>query len=214
MARLKFGITGDVVGSTGNLTFAMNRGVNYVKKKATEVANPRSLKQRIQRARFTATLRVFQMLSGTISVGFKNSYAGLSEYSGFMKSNIVPATVVVNTDKAAIAYANLLVSKGSLQQTAISAFSVTDGSPHAEIDFSTALVGTLEATDVAYGVVYNKTKDLYSVSTAGEIRDDGSAIVSQSQNFESGDVCYGYLFFVNPNTGKRSTSVVATATVA
>lgn len=214
MARLKFGITGDVVGSTGNLTFAVNRGVNYVKKKATEVANPKTTGQRIQRARFTATLRVFQMLSGLLYVGFKNSYAGLSEYSGFMKSNIVPATVVANTDSAAIDYANLLVSKGSLQQTAIGSLHISDGLPIAELTFGTATVGSQESTDVAYGVLYNKTKDLYSISAGDFLRDDGSMTFEQSADFDSGDVCYGYLFFVNPNTNKRSTSVVATTTVA
>lgn len=206
MGKLNFGITGQVRGSVNNLTFAVSRGINYVKQKPTSVANPRSLEQRIQRNRFTAILRIFQQIPSIVNNGFVGAYAHMSEYSAFMKVNIVPATSIASGDVVIVDYKKLKISQGSLQPTAISGVLAVAADNDVDINFSPSPLGSQESTDLAYGIAYNETKGKWSAPTGGVLRSAGTLVVSFEDVCSAGDSVRAYLFFVGASSGKISNS--------
>ena len=206
MGKLNFGITGQVRGSVNNLTFAVARGINYVKQKATSVANPRTLGQRIQRNRFTAILRIFQQIPSVVNKGFVGAYAHMSEYSAFMKVNIVPATIVTLGDSVSVRYSDLKLSQGSLQPTAISSVLAANGDNDVEISFPTQTLGSQESTDLAYAIAYNETSGKWSAPTGDVLRSAGVITVSFEDDCVTNDTVRAYLYFVGASNGKISNS--------
>ena len=206
MGKLNFGITGQVRGSVNNLTFAVSRGINYVKQKATSVANPRSLAQRIQRNRFKAILSTFQQIPSVVNKGFVGAYAHMSEYSAFMKVNIVPATVVLTGEIVDVKYSDLKLSQGSLQPTPISAILATGGDNDVDISFSTNTLGSQDATDLAYAIAYNESTKKWSAPNGDVLRSVGEITVSFADNCTTNDKIRAYLFFVGASNGKISNS--------
>ena len=206
MGKLNFGITGQVRGSVNNLTFAVSRGINYVKQKATSVANPRSLAQRIQRNRFKAILSTFQQIPSVVNKGFVGAYAHMSEYSAFMKVNIVPATSIVSGDNVSVDYGTLKISQGSLQPTPISGILATDGDNDVVLSFSTNTLGSQEATDLAYAIAYNENTKQWSAPNGDVLRSAGTITLSFASDCSSFDKIRAYLFFVGASNGKVSNS--------
>ena len=206
MGKLNFGITGQVRGSVNNLTFAVARGINYVKQKATSVANPRTIGQRIQRNRFKATLSVFQQIPSIVNKGFVGAYAHMSEYSAFMKVNIVPATVVTLGDNVRVDYSLLKLSQGSLQPTPITGVLAADGIKDVEISFSTNTLGSQESTDLAYAIAFNENTQKWSAPTGDVLRSAGEITVSFEDDCLAGANIRAYLYFVGASNGKISNS--------
>mgnify|MGYP003582573819 CR=1 FL=1 len=206
MGKLNFGITGQVRGSVNNLTFAVSKGINYVKQKATSVANPRTLAQRIQRNRFTAILRIFQQIPSVVNKGFVGAYAHMSEYSAFMKVNIIPATVLGSGDDVNVKYSDLKLSQGSLQPTPISGILATGGDNDVEISFSTYTLGSQESSDLAYAIAFNETTQKWSAPNGDVLRSAGEITVSFEDNCTTNDIIRAYLFFVGASNGKISNS--------
>lgn len=206
MGKLNFGITGQVRGSVNNLTFAVARGINYVKQKATSVANPRTLAQRIQRNRFIAILRVFQQIPSVVNKGFVGAYAHMSEYSAFMKINIIPATTITSGDNIKVDYGLLKLSQGSLQPTPISGILATGGDNVVVISFSPNTLGSQEATDLAYAIAYNENTGKWSAPKGDVLRSAGEIAVYFADNCAANDNIRAYLFFVGASNGKISNS--------
>ena len=206
MGKLNFGITGQVRGSVNNLTFAVSRGINYVKKKASSVANPRTLAQRIQRNRFTAILMVFQQIPSVVNKGFVGAYAHMSEYSAFMKVNIVPATTISSGDVVKVDYTKLKLSQGSLQPTPITGILTSSGDYDVEISFDPHTLGSQESSDLAYAIAFNETTKKWSAPNGDVLRSVGEITVSFADNCTTSDKIRAYLFFVGASNGKISNS--------
>lgn len=206
MGKLNFGITGQVRGSVNNLTFAVSRGINYVKQKATAVANPRTLPQRIQRNRFKAILQVFQQIPSVVNKGFVGAYSHMSEYSAFMKVNIVPATIVGSGDSVSVRYSDLKLSQGSLQPTPISGVLAANNDNDVEISFPTHSLGSQESTDLAYAIAFNESTNKWSAPSGDVHRSVGEITVYFEDVCLTGDIIRAYLYFVGASNGKISNS--------
>lgn len=98
--------------SFGNLTTCQSRGINIVKEKVTEVHNPRTLKQRMQRTKFPLLVRLAEAFVQAISIGFPSKAQAHSAENHFVELNA--ASVTVNEElETTIDYPNICIAQGN-----------------------------------------------------------------------------------------------------
>ncbi len=79
--------------SVDNLTMCVCRKLRIVRHKAKHVTNPRTDKQRVQRAKMKATIELAQAFAPIAKIGFPAMAAGQTGYNGFVSANLQVATV-------------------------------------------------------------------------------------------------------------------------
>ena len=70
--------------SVDNLTMCVCRKLRIVRHKAKHVTNPRTDKQRVQRAKMKATIELAQAFAPIAKIGFPAMAAGQTGYNGFV----------------------------------------------------------------------------------------------------------------------------------
>lgn len=96
-----------------NAIFQTWKGINVVRSKPLEVANPRSQGQTEQRDKFKAMVRLARLSLLTVKLGLKSLAIRQSEYNAFISQNIL----LQKANGSGIEYLdgqNLIYSKGSL----------------------------------------------------------------------------------------------------
>lgn len=195
MARVQNTLIGKSSGSVGGATFSTWKGINVLKSKAISVANPQTVPQQTQRNRLTLMVSIYRLIALAISVGFKNLAIGQSEYNAFISENIQDATQVGVAPAVSLEPSSLLTAKGTIGLMSAVTVSGNDGEGNATInwDGTETPVGS-NANDVAYGVVYNATQDVWGVES-GALRSADAQTVEMPANLATGDVLHAYLFF-------------------
>ena len=79
--------------SVDNLTMCVCRKLRIVRHKAKHVTNPRTDKQRVQRAKMKATIELAQAFAPIAKIGFPAMAAGQTGYNGFVSANLQAVTV-------------------------------------------------------------------------------------------------------------------------
>ena len=74
--------------SVDNLTMCVCRKLRIVRHKAKHVTNPRTDKQRVQRAKMKATIELAQAFAPIAKIGFPAMAAGHTGYNGFVSANL------------------------------------------------------------------------------------------------------------------------------
>lgn len=98
--------------SFGNLTTYRLKGQTIVRKKVTEVRNPKTLKQQQQRQRFAVTNELANSFMQAIELGLANKEAKLSVANYFVRLN--KDAVIINEQlEVTIDYAAIIVAKGN-----------------------------------------------------------------------------------------------------
>lgn len=215
MARVQNTLIGKSSGSVGGATFSTWKGINVLKSKAIEVANPQTQLQQNQRNRMSLLVALFRLVSATINIGFAKLATQKSAYNAFVQENLLPANFSGVAPSMVLEYANILLSKGTIGNAQNVAVSGTNASPTAVIvwDELPLPVGG-SSSDEVYAAVYNSTQDIWGVNNAGSVLRSAETIsVTMPANSVTSDELVGYLFFRNPTTGEVSTSQVETATV-
>lgn len=213
MARVQNTLIGKSSGSVGGATFSTWKGINVLKSKAITVANPKTVGQLTQRNRMTLMVSIFRLIAGAINTGFKTLAIGKSEYNAFISENIQDATIVGVAPAVDLSPINLKVSKGTMGETPISSITAEEGSLSVDIEFNSALapLGS-NANDIAYGVVYNATKNEWAYGS-GSLRSTGKINVTMSTILTAGDVLHYYLFFKSFGSDEVSDSTYGTYNV-
>ena len=147
-------------GSVGDVNFSVVKGQQVQKRRNREPANPRTIKQCFQRARFAAAVKFYTRGNRALfKFAFENRKQVESDYNAFMRENVKIAPAI---SKAAFdnyeypVIAPFIVSKGSLQPIACS-FNGTQaiadfGVPTSATSITT--VGALSQALVASGQYY------------------------------------------------------------
>ena len=79
--------------SVDNLTMCVCRKLRIVRHKAKHVTNPRTDKQRVQRAKMKAAIELAQAFAPIAKIGFPAMAAGQTGYNGFVSANLQAVTV-------------------------------------------------------------------------------------------------------------------------
>lgn len=215
MARVQNTLIGKSSGSVGGATFSTWKGINVLKSKAIEVANPQTQAQQNQRNRMSLLVAMFRQISAVLNIGFGKLAVQKSAYNAFVQTNLLSANFSGAAPTMSLVFANLLASKGTVGVTPVTALTGTNASANVALtwDESPLPVGG-SIDDEAYAVVYNATQDNWGVNTAGTAtRDDETITVVMPTTVATSDVLHGYLFFRNPVTDEVSDSDYDTATV-
>lgn len=192
MARLNQGILGGISGAIGNVVGSSWKGIAVIKSKPLSVANPQSAGQVAQRTKMSNTVAFAQViLAGVIKPLWDRFAQKQSGYNAFVSSNIA-----LFTNQFANPAADLVISKGKMEATEITAVNATNGSPIVNLTFpTTSGTGFLLSSDVAYAVVVNETKEEVGYIAADANREDGFTDVVMPSSVATGNVLQCYLAF-------------------
>ena len=80
--------------SVDNLTMCVCRKLRIVRHKAKHVTNPRTDKQRVQRAKMKAAIELAQAFAPIAKIGFPAMAAGQTGYNGFVSANLQAVATV------------------------------------------------------------------------------------------------------------------------
>lgn len=176
-------ILGNLRGPIGDLSFSVVKGQQVSKPRVRKPANPRSLSQCYQRARFAAAVKFFTRgIQALFKFAFEGKRQVESDYNAFMRENVRRAPAI---SKEAIdnydypVYAPFIMTKGSLAPMNV-AISTT-------------------AAVVNLGV----TAPEANPNTIGEL----SSLIMQNEKFQAGDIIT--LVFISSDYAGTYPSVAA-----
>jgi hypothetical protein len=157
-----------------------------------------------------------KLIFSALNVGFKELAIKKSEFNAFVSANIMTATVPNAPDPAAITYADLIVSKGSLGETELSSIVADVSEGDIVLTWPTTTTGAGQAsTDRAYAVLVNTTTGGVQECLSIAARSAGTFSVtpSSSLGFTAGNVIRAFFFFSRLDGTKSSNSTTTTTTV-
>ncbi len=213
MGKINRGILGGFSGKVGNVVGGNWKGIDYMRIKAANVANPRTEAQESQRTKFLMVMRFLSPLKDFLKLGFKQYAIKMTEFNNAMSYNLKNAISGTYPDFT-LEYANLLVTRGDLT----GAFNGSVSSETAgEVAFSwddNSGSGSARATDKAILLIYNADKEEVLYDTEGPSRDAAAATLTVPADF-SGDTLHAYLSFSKEDESEVANSkYLGTVTVA
>ncbi len=205
MAIVQNPITGRTKKKFGSAVFSKQFGKNTMRTKPIEVSNPKTLKQRQQRAKFSLMVGLSRMFLGFIRMGFKQVSIEMSEFNSFMKNNILNVITGVYPDYV-IDFTKLIVSKGTLTGADSGACAPAVGRKVSVTWEDNSGYGDAQATDKAMVLVLNYDKKGEKHETTLKTRADGLCEVVCPLSWV-GDEVHVYLSFITEAGDKVADSV-------
>src|SRR5690606_5474698 len=150
------------------------------------VANPNTVGQQAQRGAMSSIVKATRALQAALIQLYWNAVAvKMSGYNFFVKTNIGVFGTAGLLDAS-----NLLATRGTLLGAALtgSVTSVSGDTTTLSWDDNSGDADAL-STDVAVGVSYNETKDLWKVSDQSKTRGDESLVIADT-DAEGGNVIH------------------------
>lgn len=214
MATVSNPLIGSTSGSVGGVTFSKWKGINVIKSKPTVVADPKSDKQKAQRAAFAFMVTIYRLMVAVIVLGFKEMAIKKSAFNAFTSVNLKNAFDYSAPPSATLIPANLLISKGTISNTAIDDFEIDFTAKTAMLAFANAanLPGQ-SLSDKPIFAAYNATKEDWISGVGGVTRETGELEISIPDNWVAGNEVHFYLGFVNADGSSSSDSVHVTNVV-
>lgn len=127
MAIAKNGLTGGVSGKIGNVVGVNRNGSFYFRSMPVETKDPRTEKQVTQRSKFLVTQSFLRTFSPFLRMGFRFEAMGMkSTFNAAMSVNM-PHVIKDENNGFVVDYPNVLVSKGLLWTSEITAATVAEG---------------------------------------------------------------------------------------
>ncbi len=195
MGKISQGILGGFSGKVGNVIGGNWKGIDYMRVKPANVANPKTEGQVDQRTKFFTVLQFLQPLKDFVKIGYKNYAIKMTEFNSAM-SYILKNGVTGLYPDYTIDYANALISRGSLA----GALNGTAASSAAgAIDFTwddNSGNGNAQATDKALILAYNKAKGEAIFVTDGTVRSAGTQTLTVPDDF-SGEPVECFIAFIS-----------------
>jgi hypothetical protein len=168
MGVIKKGILGGVAGTVGNVVGGNWKGIDYLRSKPASVANPKTLKQQTQRAKFTTILNFLKPLTSLLSIGYKNYATGMTGFNVAMSYNVKNA-ITGTYPSFTVNYPVAQISKGNLTGASTPTVASTVARNIVFTWQNNAGTGNALATDTAILVAFFPTinEAVYQVTTIG-----------------------------------------------
>lgn len=207
MARYSGSPFGKISGKLGEVVGASWKGIKVVRTYQPVVGNPRTLPQRMQRAKFRELSALGKAMGTILKLGFRNYTQSLTAQNVFMSRN-KDATTGATPETIMVDGPEIIVSDGDLRPVA--ALQVTSNTA-TQIDFTwnENLGGNALSDDFVAVVVYNQTQSLI-LSVEEDFQRDDLGGNTQGMEFVAGDQIYLYAFAHNGSTGKVSKTLATT----
>ena len=157
MAIFRSFLLGDVKKSVANLTMYIAKGVSIVRSKPLNVHNPRTDKQRIQRAKMKALVGLVSGFGPALSIGYPQVVGLKSANNRFVQDNMEIVTVD-DAFKATIDFSRLVCSSGHLKVPKVSVSFKEEEKQFVFTQTVQQQTLTCNPTDVAWVVVYEKVQ--------------------------------------------------------
>lgn len=186
MARINLGILGGFSGKVGNVVGGAWKGIDYMRAKASSVANPRTVGQMNQRTRFSTILGFLKPITPFLRVGFKLFAVKQTAFNSAMSYNLANAIIGEYPD-ISVDLTSALVSRGNLTPIANADATIQDGTAQITWDDNTGS-GSAKANDKLLLVVYNSMKGEATFETAGPDRSAGTFEIPLPANWVGDDV--------------------------
>lgn len=185
-----------------NVVLSTWKGINTMRSKPLEVANPRTPAQVAQRDKMSSIVRYARQAKQAIDLGFVEQAIRQSQYNAFVGTNIRKFTTAPYLVTNATEFA-----KGSLSKPRLATY-VDAGGFIYDFVWDSNLQPGENPTDKAIIVLWSEdTNVLYSYITSNE-RQDGGASITVSE--ESIGNTKAFLFFCSTDFRKASDSVNCT----
>lgn len=204
MGKINQGILGGFSGKIGNVIGGNWKGIDYMRIKPANVANPRTEGQLDQRSKFSTVLRFLQSMTGFIKVGFKGYAIKMTEFNSAMSFNLSNGITGSYPDYS-IDYPNALVSRGALAFALNPAIDSTVAGSVSYIWDDNSGEGNAKATDKAMLLVFNASKKEAVFVTDGDARSATSQDLLVPDNY-SGDTVHAFISFISEDGKSVSNS--------
>ncbi|REG87876.1 DUF6266 family protein [Winogradskyella sediminis] len=205
MGVISQGILGGVSGKVGNVVGASWKGIDYLRIKPSNVANPRTEGQVSQRTKFALTLSYLQPNLGFIKVGYKGYAVQKTEFNAAM-SYVLNNAVGGTAPNFTIDYSLALLSRGNLSSPLNP---TTDLTTAGQVTFTwddNSAEGNANATDKAMVLVYNPGKKESMYILDGADRTTGSQTITIPSTY-AGDTVELFMAFVSADGSQVSNSI-------
>lgn len=213
MGKISQGILGGFSGKVGNVVGGNWKGIDYMRVKPSNVANPRSEGQVNQRTKFTTVLQFLQPLVNFVKVGFKDYAIKMTAFNSAMSYNLKNAVTGTAPDFS-IDYANTLLSRGNLLN--VLSPSITSSTPgEVNINWNNNADGVNSFdSDKSMIVIYNESNGEVVFTTNGTERVDDFHAMAVPGSY-SGNTVHGFLAFITADGARVANSkYVGSVTVA
>ncbi|MCL3781158.1 hypothetical protein EMN47_12280 [Prolixibacteraceae bacterium JC049] len=213
MGKISQGILGGFSGKVGNVVGGNWKGIDYMRVKPSNVANPKTEGQVDQRSKFSTTLRFLQPMKDFIKVGFKGYANKMTQFNSAMSYNLKNA-ITGDYPNFSIDYSSALVSRGGLASVLNgAATSSAAGSVKFTWD-NNSEDGNAHATDKAMLLVFNPDKNEAIFITEGALRTAGSQTLTVPDNYSGDEVACFVSFITDDGTSVANSKYVGSVTVA
>ncbi len=195
MGKINQGILGGFRGKVGNVVGGNWKGIDYMRVKPANVANPKTEGQVDQRSKFSTVLHFLQPIKDFIKIGYKNYAIKMTEFNSAM-SYILKNGVVGEYPDYSIDYENALISRGSLAG-ALNGSAASSVAGSIEFTWSdNSGEGNAKATDKAMILAFNELKKEAVFVSIGVDRNTGSQTLTVPDGF-SGDTVECFISFTS-----------------
>jgi len=206
MAISKNGLTGGVSGKIGNVVGVNRNGSFYFRSMPVETKDPRTEKQVTQRSKFLVTQSFLRTFSPFLRMGFRFEAMGMkSTFNAAMSVNM-PHVIKDENNGFVVDYPNVLVSKGLLRTSEITAATIAEG--FLDVTWSSVTVDNTKRDDEVMMLAYNPEKDVAVYDLHAGKREHLEARLALPLNWE-GDSVETYIAFMSADVKQVSDSLYA-----
>ena len=212
MGKISQGILGGFSGKVGNVIGGNWKGIDYMRVKPANVANPKTEGQVDQRSKFSTVLQFLQPLQGFLKVGFHAYAVKMTEFNSAMSYNVKNAITGEYPDYA-IDFESALVSRGALTG-ALNPEASSPGLGQVQFNWAdNSNDGNASPTDKAMVLVYNPVKNEAVYVTDGPERSTGTHTLTVPDNYSS-DTVHTFIAFLNEENEVSNSKYVGEVVVA
>lgn len=192
--------------SFGNLTVCRSRGQNILKEKVSEVYNPQTIAQQMQRLRMKTLVELCGVYDPVLSLGFPRRPKKFSPDNVFVQHNQQAVTVTEDLE-VTIDYKKIVVARG---KRGLPEVSVALKTAERQLEFthvSEEFYRHAADDDLLYAVVLEQSKNSVKVFSLNERKDTEPAVVTlpAAWNVEADNLTV-YVFILSKDRNEASDS--------
>ncbi|MCT4647797.1 MAG: DUF6266 family protein [Carboxylicivirga sp.] len=195
MGKIEQGILGGFSGKVGNVVGGNWKGIDYMRIKPANVANPQTPDQVDQRTKFVKVLNFLQPMTDFLRVGYKNYAIKMTQFNSAMSYNLKNAVTGTYPDFK-VSYPDSLVSRGNLKGADSATVTNAAGSTVQFTWPDNSGIGNATATDKSLLLIYNEDKKQAVYTIEGPVRSLGSGVVTIPDAFNN-DTVQAFIGFIS-----------------
>lgn len=194
--------------SAGSNTFTTWKGLNVVKTKPLQVANPDTDGQQMNRNAMRYAVEIFRFIAAAVNYGFIELAIHMSAYNAFISYMRRNSFDYSTPPDATIVYADIEVARGSIYPTLMNTVVIDNSALELQVTFSNTVDAPGQSlSDRLYAVIFNETaKSWETIVNPAALRSTGSYNWALNESYAVGDNCHVYTFFSKADGRKASDS--------